>query len=158
MKISENGLIMIQGFEAFKPKPYLCPAGVPTIGYGTTVYPSGVKVRISDKPITLEQAQTYLKYDCIGCENQILILIQAALNQNQFDALVSFCYNVGVFGFGASTLRKKINKNAFAPDIRTEFMRWINATDPVSGKKVPLKGLFRRREKEANLYFTPIIS
>lgn len=147
--ISENGIELITRFEGFRSKPYLDPVGVATIGYGTTFYPdSGKKVLMTDKPITEETARYYLKLVCINFGNEIQKYITKGINQNQFDALVSFSYNVGVGAFKSSTLLKRINNNPNDPDIRRQFLRWINA----GGKQLP--GLVRRREAEADLYFS----
>lgn len=147
-RIDQNGIDLITKFEGLKLAPYLCPANVPTIGYGTTRYYNGVKVSMSDLPITKEKAIEYLMHDVFQFELAVDAMSVDTLSQNQFNALVSFAYNLGPNALKNSKLLKKVNTNSSDPSIRTEFMKWVNA----GGKK--LKGLVARRECEANLYFT----
>lgn len=147
MKTSQKGIDLIKSFEGLKHKAYLCPAGVPTIGYGTTVYPSGNKVQLTDKVITEAEAESLLKSDLIKFEHSVEHLVTSAITQNQFDALVSFAYNLGAKNLADSTLLKKVNKAPYDTTIRAEFLKWNKA----GGK--PLAGLTRRRSAEADLYF-----
>lgn len=147
MKISKNGIDLIKKFEGFKSRPYLCPSKVPTIGWGNTTYPNGQKVSLSDPPINESLANTLLLDILKKFENGVSNLVKSKINQNQFDALVSFAFNVGLGNFGKSTLLKKVNVNPVDPTIRNEFLRWNK-----SGGKV-LDGLTRRRESESNLYY-----
>lgn len=149
MKTSAKGLALIKKYEGFKAKPYLDPVGIPTIGYGVIKYPNGKRVTMKDPAMTEKQAsemlaqlleQTY--------EKDVNRLVKVALNQNQFDALVSFTYNLGGTNLGNSTLLRKININPCDPTIKAEFPRWNKA-----GGRV-LAGLTRRRKEEADLYFT----
>jgi lysozyme len=96
MKISQKGLDLIKKFEGFSAKPYLCPAGVPTIGYGATYYTNGTKVTMSDEPISEEWAEQLLSHIVHTYEKGVTSLVIPKITQNQFDALVSFAYNVGV--------------------------------------------------------------
>lgn len=146
-KTGKRGIDLIKSFEGFYAKPYICPAGVPTIGYGTTRYPSGQKVTLRDKSITLAQGLDYLKYDLKRFELAVDALIRDDINQNQFDALVSFTYNLGESNLKISTLAKKVNANPKDPAIEKEFAKWVNA----NGKK--LEGLVKRRKAESDLYF-----
>lgn len=149
--ISSKGIQLIEQFECSGNvnnflKAYKCPAGVWTIGIGTTVYPNGQKVKEGDT-CTKEQAYQYLQNDLLFTEKQVDSYTIDAINQNQFDALVSFAYNVGVNALKTSTLLKKVNANTNDPTIRDEFMRWVY------GGGVVLPGLVNRRKAEANLYF-----
>ena len=110
MRISKEGVAFIASFESFVSKPYLDTGHVPTIGYGTTIYPNGKKVKMSDKPITEAEALAYKMYHI---EKRCYPYIDVVLNQNQFDAICSFVYNVGGEAFRTSTLRKKIIANRF---------------------------------------------
>lgn len=150
MKISENGIELIKHWEGFKNHPYLCPANVPTIGYGSTYYPDGTAVKMTDKPITIKEGVELLKLTVKGYEMGVDKAVTSTINQNQFDALVSFTYNLGVGAFKSSTLLKKINKNPLDETIKYEFSRWNKS----NGK--PMKGLTRRRNSEAYLYFLPM--
>ena len=143
MKASDNCIALIKRFEGYLNKPYLCPAGIPTIGFGTTAYPSGKKVLLSDPPITMTEACFFLKNDLIRFENAINKAITVPITQHQFDALCSFVYNVGIGAFLDSTLLKKINAGEYAGD---EFLRWKKA-----GGKL-LAGLTERRHAEKVLF------
>lgn len=146
---SDKAIEIIKSFEGFRAKPYYDSVGIPTIGYGTTIYPSGENVRITDGAISGKMATDFLKYHIDKYVNEPLIKIvdRDKLNQNQYDALVSFCYNVGIGAFKASTLCKVIlaNPNDFDA-IEVQFMRWNKA-----GGKV-IDGLINRRKKEFFLY------
>lgn len=147
-KASIKAINLIKSFEGFYSKPYICPAGVPTIGYGTIRYPNGKKVTMNDPSITEAQAIEYLKYDLTTFELSVDALCVDTINQNQFDALVSFCYNLGAGNLKSSTLLKKVNKNPNDTSIKEEFAKWNKG-----GGKV-LAGLTKRRTAEANLYFS----
>lgn len=145
--IGVEGVELIKSFEGFRSAPYKCPAGVPTIGYGATFYPNGKKVTMADRSITEHEATDLLRNTLENFEKYVDSYCRDDVNQNQFDALVSFCYNLGPANLKASTLLKKVNANPNDETIRAEFMKWVKA----GGKT--LKGLVRRREAEANLYF-----
>ena len=147
-KASQKGLDLIKRFEGLKLKPYLCPASIATIGYGNTYYPSGAKVKLTDPAITKEKAEELLKFLLTSYEKGVDSFCRDDINQNQFDALTSFAYNVGVGNLQKSTLIKKVNRNPNDPTIRAEFMKWNKG-----GGKV-LLGLTRRRQAEADLYFS----
>lgn len=140
MKTSINGIELIKRHEGLKLKAYLCPAGVWTIGYGHTY-----NVKKGDV-IDEKQAERFLVSDLIVAETEISRL-GLDLNQNQFDALVSFVFNVGGGNFRSSTLLKKLGNNPDDPDIERQFKRWVYAGNEV------LPGLVRRRNDEAELYF-----
>jgi len=148
-RIDQKGIDLITSFEGFRSAPYLCPAQVPTIGYGTTRYYNGIKVSMSDLPITKEKAVEYLMNDVHTFELAVDAMAVDVITQNQFNALVSFAYNLGQNALKNSTLLKKVNANPNDPAIRAEFNKWVNA----GGKK--LAGLVARRKAEADLYFTP---
>jgi lysozyme len=138
---------LIKIFEGFHAEPYLCPAGIPTIGYGTTIYPNGQKVRLTDPPVTIELASCYLGYDVLRI---VRGLDRYILPPNRLEALTSFIYNVGTGAFARSTLKRKLDADPNDPTIADEFLRWDKAT--VNGKKVVLRGLTRRREAERALW------
>ena len=148
IKTGSAGIDMIKHFEGFRSAPYKCPAGIPTIGYGATFYTNGKKVTMSDKSITETEAVALLKSMLVSFEKYVDSYCVDAINQNQFDALVSFCYNLGPSNLKSSTLIKKVNANPNDPAIRVEFMKWTKA----GGRT--LAGLVKRREAESNLYFT----
>jgi len=147
-RVDQKGIDLITEFEGLFLAPYLCPANVPTIGYGTTRYYNGVKVSMSDLPITKEKAIEYLMHDLHNFELAVDALAVDTVTQNQFNALVSFAYNLGSTALKNSTLLKKVNANPNDKSIAQEFVRWNRADGKV------LKGLTRRREAESALYFT----
>lgn len=148
MKISNNGIELIKKYEGLKLSPYLCPALVPTIGYGSTRYENGTKVRITDPRISIDRAEKLLKNTLKTYESGVSKLVTSDINQNMFDALVSFAYNLGVAALAGSTLLKKVNANPNDPNIEVQFNRWVK----IGKDTVP--GLVRRRAEEAKLYFT----
>jgi lysozyme len=148
MKLDENGYKLIMGFEGLSLVPYLCSAKVPTIGYGSTFYPSGKKVTLQDKPINLETAKWMLKETANIFATQVNLLVKTKLTQNQFNALVSFAFNLGSQALSKSTLLKKVNLNPNDITITNEFLKWNKA-----GGGAP-SGLTKRRTIEAKLYFT----
>lgn len=145
MKVSDNCINIIKKFEGFYAKPYLCPAKVPTIGYGSTRYPDGRKVLLSDVPITEQQAVDIMKRNLEAYERDVLRYVKVSINQNQFDALVDFAYNVGSKNLLTSTLLKKLNAMDWLGASK-EFAKWVYA----DGKK--LNGLVKRREAERVLF------
>ena len=145
--IDKKGIELIKSFEGFKPKPYLCPAKVPTIGYGTTRYPNGLKVSLNDAPINEVQATEFLIHDVEHFELKVDEFCTDLLNQNQFNALVSFAYNLGENALKGSTLLQKVNANPSDLIIKSEFLKWV-----YSGK-TKLPGLVRRRIAESEMYF-----
>jgi lysozyme len=149
-KTGEKGLALIKSFEGFVGNPYKDSVGIPTIGYGATFYPDGKKVTLTDTPINESQATDLLKVMISQFEQYVDSFCVDSINQNQFDALVSFCYNLGPASLKSSTLLKKVNINPNDPTIRGEFGKWVMA----GGKALP--GLVRRRAAEADLYFTPV--
>lgn len=148
IKASQKGLDLIKRFEGLELKPYKCPAGIPTIGYGNTYYPSGSKVKLTDPVITKEKAEELLKFLLGSYEKSVDSFCRDDINQNQFDALVSFAYNCGVNNLKSSTLLKKVNANPNDPTIKAEFLKWNKANGRV------LAGLTKRRQAEADLYFS----
>lgn len=147
-KTSKKGIDLIKKYEGFRSKPYRCSAGVPTIGYGATYYPNGQKVKLSDPAIDEKHASILLEAMLVPYEKAVDSFCRDDINQNQFDALVSFAYNLGTSALKNSTLLKKVNKNPNDKSIALEFNKWVNA----GGKK--LEGLVRRRTEESKLYFS----
>lgn len=148
MNTSNNGIEMIKVYEDLSLKPYLCPAKIPTIGYGNTYYEDGTKVKITDKPITIKRAESLFYITLFGFEMAVNKYVTSKINQNQFDALVSFAYNVGIGNFKSSTLLKKVNLKPLDDNIAYQFSRWNKSKGKV------LNGLTKRRKEESNLYFS----
>lgn len=143
--ISERGLRLIATFEGFSAKPYLDAVKIPTIGYGATYYPGGKKVTMSDPPITKERGMALLGEMVKDFEDAVNKAVTVPLTQTQFDALVSFAYNVGIKAFMGSTLLKLLNQGKYHAAAQ-EFGKWTKA----GGKE--LAGLVARRRKEKELF------
>ena len=141
MRTSQTGIDLIKRFEGFSPVAYLCPAGVWTIGYGHT---AGVHEGDS---IDGDTAEDYLREDLTSAEGAVEKYVKVPLKQWQFDALVSFTFNLGAGNLYSSTLLKKVNRNPDDPLIRDEFEKWVYA-----GGRM-LQGLVERRKAEADMYF-----
>jgi lysozyme len=148
-KSSNNLIELIKEFEGFSAVPYICPAGVCTIAYGSTRYSDGRKVSMTDNRITVEAGVQLLKQTLTQYELAVDAYCRDDINQNQFDALVDFAYNCGNGNLKSSTLLKKVNANPNDPTIAAEFARWNKG-----GNKV-LAGLTRRRAAEYKLYSKP---
>ena len=140
-RTSGKGIDLIKRWEGYRSIAYLCPANVWTIGYGHT---ATVKPGMC---INQVEAEELLKSDLRRFENAISNLVKVPLTQAQFDALVSFTFNVGISAFGKSTLRKKLNRKDYS-GAANEFGRWVNA----NGKR--LVGLVNRREEERKLFLS----
>lgn len=154
MILTNDGIELLHRYEGLRLNSYLCPAKVPTIGYGNTFYEDGTKVKLGET-ITLERAnELFNNIVEISFCRKIRGLIISEINNNQFSALVSFAYNIGIGnskrGFASSTLLKKVNINPNDPTIAKEFLKWNKAGGIV------LLGLTRRRISESNLYFKSI--
>ena len=153
MTINREGLFLIKMYEGFKSKPYLCPANVWTIGYGTTTYPNGNPVLAEDPEITDAQAEIYLREYVSKITNEFNNFIKEnniTLNRDQFSALISFFYNCGTGVLYRETgIRNGLLLEDF--DMVSNFMaKYIKAT--VRGEKVIIPGLVRRRESEIKLF------
>jgi lysozyme len=143
LKTGESGKSLIKEFEGFRAVAYLCPAGVWTVGYGTTRI-NGVAVTSKTK-VTTDEADAFLEQDLQLFEDGVNHNVTVQLTQNQFDALICFVYNLGVGSLKKSTLLKRVNAGKFA-EAADEFLKW----DKANGKKLP--GLTRRRKAERELF------
>lgn len=139
MKISHEGKTLIKKFEGCELEAYLDAVSVPTIAYGRT---KGVTI---GDTCTQEQAEAWLEEELVEYENYVNEAVQVPLTQNQFDALVSWTYNLGPSNLNSSTMLKVLNSSSY-DDVPTQIKRWNKA-----GGKV-LDGLVRRREAEALLF------
>lgn len=147
MNISGNGINVIKSFEGLRLHAYLDSASIWTIGYGTIIYINGVPVKQGDV-ITKEQADDIMSFQLKRYVAAINSLVTSSINQQQFDSLVSFAYNLGIGAFKGSTLLKSVNANPNDPAIKDELLKWVRA----SGKVV--QGLVKRRQREAEFYFS----
>jgi lysozyme len=145
MEVNKAGRDLIKKFEGCKLRAYKCPAGLWTISWGLTFYPDGTKVKEGDV-ITQQQAENYFNAIVDDFAKKVDALIKSNVSENNFSALVSFTFNVGIGNFQRSTLLRKVNANPKDATIPAEFRKWVRANGEV------LKGLVRRREAEAKLY------
>lgn len=134
--INEEGLVL---------KPYRDSVGIPTIGIGCTYYEDGTRVKMTDPPISRDRAIGLFKNLLKNYETAVWSVTRDDINQDQFNALTSICFNIGVSAFKGSTLVKRVNKNPNDPSIKGAFEMWKNA----GGKPI----LLGRRRREAALYF-----
>jgi lysozyme len=133
-------------YEGFRSKPYRCPAGVWTIGYGTTRYPNGIKVTKYDLPISKEQAEGYLIDEMEHSQDKALFYCPIlAIDDNKLAAITDFVYNLGPGRLQASTLRRKINQQDWVA-AKKELLKWVYADGKI------LLGLVKRRTVEASLF------
>lgn len=134
-------------FEGFYPKPYLCPANVWTIGYGTTYYPDGRRVTKDDPSVSKEYAEFLLMHEInkVALPGALRFCPNLALHPGALNAAVDFCYNLGVGRLQTSTLRRKFLAEDW-DGAKQELMKWVRG-----GGKV-LLGLVRRREAECALF------
>ena len=139
MKISEEGISLIKKFEGCELEAYKCAAGVWTIGYGHT---EGVN---PDDEMDKESAEELLALDLVVYERSVSWIIEVPLEQQQFDALVSFTFNLGETNLSKSTLRKVLNQEKYS-EVPNQIRRWNKAGGKVN------EGLVRRREAEALLF------
>ena len=145
MNCNETGLKIIKQFEGFHSKAYLCPAGIPTIGYGSTRDKNRKRIKSTTAAITKEEGGKLLKRDVQSAESSVKNLIKVKLNENEFSALCSFVYNLGSGNLQSSTLRAKLNRGDYE-GAANEFPKWRRA-----GGKI-LKGLVLRRATEQKLF------
>lgn len=143
--VTQHGINLIKRFEGFESKIYLDAAGLPTIGYGHLLRAG--EAEMFKNGISPEAGVALLIKDVLYAEQAVLRLINVPLTDGQFDALVSFTFNLGSGALQRSTLRRKVNREEHH-EVSREFMRWVWA----GGRK--LKGLARRRKAEVTTYLT----
>lgn len=145
--LDQRGRDFLAKEEGIILKPYLDSVGIPTIGIGCTFYPNGRRVTMKDKPLKDLQAAWDL-FDAVNSSFMLTVYSTTRddISQNQFNALVSLCYNIGPAGFKGSTVLKLVNKNPNDPKIAAAFEMWRNA----GGKPI----LLGRRRREVKMYFT----
>lgn len=144
-KLDQAGLDFLINEEGIVLHPYKDQVGIPTIGCGMTYYPStGKKVTMADPAITLQQAKDYFAQMVKPYEMAVYSTTRDDINQNQFNSLVSLCYNIGTGGFKGSTVHRLVNLGVSGDELKAAFLMWSKA-----GGKPVLKD---RRIREFNLY------
>lgn len=144
--VSSKGIALICGFEGLELQAYDDGTGVCTIGYGTIIYPNGKTVQYGDV-CTIEQAQSFMQHDLKRFEQAVSTAVKVPLSQNQFDALVSLTYNIGIGAFRNSTLLKLLNTLDYV-GASNQFDVWVKA----GGQTV--QGLVNRRAVEKRYFLS----
>jgi lysozyme len=144
----EVAAALARRFEGLRLRPYLCPAGVPTIGYGATRYEDGSAVTLLDSPITAERAEALLLHQVRRTFLPAVIVLCPGIDSaERLAAIIDFAFNLGAGRLCASTLRRRINEGRW-PDVPIELLKWVHG----GGRR--LSGLVLRREAEAALTWT----
>jgi lysozyme len=143
MRLDDKGYNALHEREGLRLKPYLDTRGVPTIAMGNTFYLGGKKVTMQDKPLTLREAVKLGRVISDNFAKEVFALLKKEVSQNQFNALVSLAYNIGVPAFSKSTVLRRVNVNPNDPTIKSAFMMWTKN-----------KELIGRRKAEVDQYFS----
>jgi lysozyme len=154
MQTSQNGKKLIKSAEAFRSQVYKDSAGYSTIGYGHKLTAIELQRGLFSQGITIDQASSLLDQDVRQVEIQLTNLVTVPLTQNQFDALISFVFNLGVVDFQESTLLKLLNLGEYMA-AASQFPCWVKAKDPITDQYITLPGLVTRRQAEMQLFLTP---
>lgn len=150
MKISDKGLDLIKTFEGFSPNVYKDQAGLDTIGYGHLITDDEKGAGTFAIKLTPGEATELLRRDATHAEEAVNKLVKVSLTENQFSALCSWTFNLGVNALRTSTLLKRLNKGDY--DLASEFLKWSKVRNPKTGKLETSQGLLTRRQKEAELF------
>jgi lysozyme len=153
MQLSEHGYKIIKNFEGLRLAAYRDIAGIWTIGYGSTRYHDGKKVKPGDKLASDAQADALFKNTLGQYENAVNEFVKVPISQDQFDALVSFAYNEGTGALEKSTLLSELNLKKYEA-AAAHFLAWNKITDPKTGKKVVCDTLVQRRKEESRLFLS----
>ena len=145
--MNKIAIALIKRFEGCRLKPYLCPAGIATIGYGSTRYPNGRRVTMQDEPISEEKAEVFLYYIVTRITYSIFKLCPILLTEDRGKqaSIIDFVYNLGTGNLKASTLRRRINEGNW-DEAAHELRKWIYG----GGRR--LRGLIIRRNVEARFF------
>lgn len=143
MRLDENGYKALHDREGLRLKPYLDTRNIPTIAMGNTYYLDGRKVTMNDKPLTLQQANELGKITADKFALEVDRLVKSKVNQNQFNALVSLAYNIGITGFKNSTVLRKVNVNPNDKTIQDAFMMWTKNPELIGRRKSEVKQYFK---------------
>lgn len=142
MKLDEKGYKALHEREGLRLKPYLDTQGVPTIAMGNTFYENGSKVKMTDSALSKIEAEHLAKITADRFASKVNSLVKSKVNQNQFNALVSLAYNIGVNGFQNSTVLRLVNANPNNAKIQDAFMMWTKNTELIGRRKSEVKQYF----------------
>lgn len=143
MKLNETGLKALHDREGIRLKPYLDTRGIATIAIGNIHYLDGTKVTMKDKPLTMEQAVELGNKTANNFAEKVDKLVKSNVNQNQFNALVSLAYNIGINGFKNSTVLRLVNSNPNDKKIQDAFMMWTKNPELIGRRKSEVKQYFQ---------------
>jgi len=143
MKLDQNGHKALHEREGLRLKPYLDTQGVPTIAMGNTYYLDGRKVTMKDRTLTLSEANELGKITADKFAHEVEKLVKSKVNQNQFNALVSLAYNIGINGFKNSTVLRLVNSNPDNGKIQDAFMMWTKNKELIGRRKSEVKQYFQ---------------
>lgn len=143
MRLNDSGYSALHEREGLKLKPYLDTKNVPTIGIGNTFYLDGKKVTMQDKPLTLREAVKLGRIVSDNFAKEVFSLLKKEVNQNQFNALVSLAYNIGINAFEKSTVLKLVNINPDDLSIKNAFMMWTKNKELIGRRKSEVEQYFR---------------
>ncbi len=158
MKFNEAEYATLERMEGYEPVAYLCPAGVPTIGFGHTIAAGPPRVTGEDvgvMRVSKIDARQILRTDIESFSADVRRVIKVNLNNNQFTAVVLFTHNVGIGNLLKSSALKSINAGRF-DEVPAKMLLWKKARDPSTGKLRVLNGLVRRRKYEGDLFMRPV--
>jgi len=144
MKLNESGYNALHQREGLRLKPYLDTQKIPTIALGNTYYLDGRKVTMQDKPLTKSESEQLGKITADKFAKEVDRLVMSEVNQNQFNALVSLSYNIGLNGFKNSTVLRKVNKNPKDPKIKEAFMMWTKNPELIGRRKSEVEQYFKK--------------
>jgi lysozyme len=144
MRLDDNGYNELHKREGIRLKPYLCTQGVASIALGNTYYLDGKKVTMQDKSLTIREAYKLGRVTSDNFAKQVSTLLTKEVTQNQFNALVSLAYNIGINGFKKSTVLKRVNVNPNDPTIKNAFMMWTKNKELIGRRKSEVEQYFRK--------------
>ena len=144
MRIDDNGYNALHEREGLRLKPYLDTQGVPTIAMGNTYYLDGKKVTMQDKPLTIREAYKLGRVVSDNFAKQVNQLLTKEVTQNQFNALVSLAYNIGINAFRKSTVLKRVKVNPNDPTIKNAFMMWTKNRELIGRRKSEVEQYFKK--------------
>lgn len=157
LKLSPEGFSLIKRFEGLRLRAYRDIAGVWTIGYGSTYYKNGTRIKPGDTLPDTAAADDLFAYTMQTYEQAVNQLVKVPLNQHQFDALTSFTYNEGTGALGMSHILIYLNEGRYDA-AAAQFALWNKITDPATGKKIVDPDLTKRRKQESDLFLKPVTS
>lgn len=144
MRLNDKGYDELHKREGIRLNPYVDTQGIPTIAMGNTYYLDGKKVTMQDKSLAIREAYKLGRVTSDNFAKQVNSLLVKEVTQNQFNALVSLAYNIGINGFAKSTVLKRVNLNPNDPTIKNAFMMWTKNKELIGRRKSEVEQYFRK--------------